>query len=82
MLLVNKIFDVRTVSLGLMNGSRGEVVGMQFADGSSAPGLPEYVIVDFPGYVGPPIFPGRGRERWVPAPPVDVRCEGTKNYIR
>ena len=82
MLLVNKIYDVRTVPLGLMNGARGEVVGAQFPDGSPAPSLPEYVIVDFPGYVGPPIFPGEGRERWVPIPPVEVRCKGAKNYVR
>ena len=82
MLLVNKIYDVRTVSLGLMNGARGEVVGVQFSRDSSAPTLPEYVIVDFPGYVGPPMFPGDGRERWVPIPPVSARCKGAKTYVR
>ena len=73
MLLVNEIYDVRTVALGLINGARGEVIGAQLARGPPAPGLPEYVIADFPAYVGPPIFPGNGRERWAPIPPVEVR---------
>ena len=82
MLLVNKIYDVRTVSLGLMNGARGEVVGAQFATGSAPPDLPEYVIVDFPGYSGPPLFLGEGQERWVPIPPVSVRCKGARSFAR
>eukprot|EP00660_Eupelagonema_oceanica_P007192 gene7192-15539_t len=64
MLLVNILYDVRGVLMGLMNGARGKVVGICYAEGMAPPSLPEYVIVDFPAYTGHLFFDGEGREHW------------------
>ena len=72
------------MSLGLMNGARGVVVGIVYTDaGESVDGqgvsdgvpdgqrspLPECVVVHFPGYTGPALIQGCPRT-WVPVPVV------------
>ena len=62
MLTGNKIYGVETALLGLVNGARGAVVGPRRSPGSAPPQLPGYVVVEFTGYSGDPIFQGDGRE--------------------
>ena len=38
--------------VGLVNGIRGEVVALVYADDTPAPKLPLYVVVKFRGYSG------------------------------
>ena len=82
LLLTNKIYGVDTVPIGLMNGSRGTVVGIYQGRGGGPPSLPEFVVVDIPGYKGGPIFPGAGKEKWVPIPPITVNGKTKKNLSR
>ena len=77
LLISNKLFGVYTVPLRLMNGSRGTAVAIFQGVSRPPPALPDCVVVDIPGYRGGPIFPGIGRETWVPVPPVTV-MEKTK----
>jgi len=100
MLSQNRLWDVGTVPLGLMNGARGVVVAILYAapgeqrvDGSalagsgfprSKPGnhprgleacpLPDFVVVHFPDYAGPPCFEHLPKT-WVPVPCGDYAQE-------
>ena len=59
---------------GLYNGALGTVKGIKFADGER-PGmghLPQYVLVDFPHYAGPPWI--EEHPTYVPIPTVDAPC--------
>ena len=54
--------------------------------GIPAPGrlsrpLPDFVVVNFPDYTGPPLFPGLPRT-WVPVPPAEVKNKDNKKYVR
>ena len=56
--------------------------------GTPAPGrvsstrpLPDFVVVNFPEYTGPPLFPGLPRT-WVPIPPAQVANKDNKKYLR
>jgi len=84
MLLVNSFFGARVVGAGLNNGACGRVVSVQYAVGASPPALPQCVVVDFPGYTGPPFFPDVGVESrtWVPVPPVEVKHKRNSEYVR
>ena len=58
---------------GLCNGAVGKVMDMVWSEGSAPPSLPCAVYVDFPGYTGPPAFPGSvERKGWVPIVPRKV----------
>ena len=39
--------------MGLVNGIRGEVVEIVYAEGAPAPAPPCYIVVMFDGYTGP-----------------------------
>ena len=82
MLISNKMYGVDTALLGLTNGARGVVGGARRAAASAPPELPEYVVVDFHGYIGEPIFPGNGREKWVPVPFIEAIGDAKKNASR
>ena len=73
MLTSNILWEERAVQSGLMNGARGEVVGFAFREGAPAPALPDYVVVDFPGYRGHPFW--AEHPTWVPVPPITRRSE-------
>ena len=52
--------------------------------GIPAPGrrpLPDFVVVNFPDYTGPPLFPGLPRT-WVPIPPAEIVNRENKKYTR
>ena len=68
MLTGNKIYGVETVLLVLMGGARGVVVGFRHSPGPAPPQLPDYVVVEFLGYSGDPVFQRGGREKWAPIP--------------
>jgi ATP-dependent exoDNAse (exonuclease V) alpha subunit len=44
------------ISLGLVNGSTGHVVGFIYREGHKAPDLPYSIIIHFDDYKGPPFF--------------------------
>ena len=74
MLIVNLLWNVRTVPQGLMNGARGKVKAIVYREGGSPSGghQPQYVVVAFDEYVGPPFFERKERRTWVPVRPVKV----------
>ena len=76
MLIVNKLWDLRTAKLGLMNGARGTVVGIVYDEDAAPPSLPAYVVVDFPEYRGQSIFDGAGREQGAGPACGDVLVQG------
>lgn len=59
---------------GLYNGALGTIIGFKFAPGKNPQtnDLPEYVVVDFPSYKGPPWIDDK--PTYVPIPPVTVTC--------
>ena len=59
---------------GLYNGALGIIVGFKFRQGQNPQtgDLPEYVVVDFPSYRGPPWI--KDKPTLVPIPPVTVPC--------
>ena len=85
MLTQNRLWGETTVSIGLMNGARGIVVGIVYTDAgerrvdgqgvsSGVPDgdhspLPECVVVHFPECAGPALSEGCPRT-WVPVPVV------------
>ena len=107
MLTQNRIWDVPTVPLGLMNGARGVIVAILYAppgagrvDGSDLAGdgypssgsghfprglqacpLPDFVVVHFPSYAGPPLLGGLPRT-WVPVPCAEVNHKTKKRQVR
>ena len=82
-LIANKMYGVDTVILGLMNAAaRGGVFGARRAAGSSHHEFPEYVVVDFAGQSGRPIFHGEGLVKWAPVPSLDAIGETEKNASR
>jgi hypothetical protein len=60
---------------GLFNGSIGIVKEIVFnKDENPLDGtLPQYAIVEFPDYCGPPWIPDK--PKWVPIPPVELHCQ-------
>ena len=48
---------------------------------SSTRPLPDFVVVNFPEYTGPPLFPGLPRT-WVPISPAQVANKDNKKYLR
>ena len=87
MLTQNQLYDVNTVSVGLMNGARGVIVAVLYNDQSGYPDgkqhcpMPEYVIVHFPSYSGMPFFEGCPTT-WVPIPQVCITHKERKALIR
>ena len=65
MLIVNNLWDSRTVHLGLMNGARGHVVAIVAKE--VGPALPLHVVVDFPEYRSAPFW--EDHPTWVPVGP-------------
>ena len=84
MLIVNLLWGVRTVPLGLMNGARGRVKAIVYREGESPSQghQPRYVVVAFDDYVGPPFFKGEERRSWVPVPPVKISVRGREEPWR
>ena len=60
---------------GLYNGALGTIVGFKFQEGQNpqTDDLPEYVIVDFPSYSGPPWI--EDKPTLVPIPVVKIPCK-------
>ena len=60
---------------GLYNGALGTIVGFKFSSGKNpqTDHLPEYVVVDFPSYSGPPWI--SDKPTLVPIPIVKVPCK-------
>jgi hypothetical protein len=54
------------ITLGLVNGSIGYVIGFIYNEGKKAPLLPYSIIISFDDYSGVPFFSGVGQEKWVP----------------
>jgi hypothetical protein len=54
------------ITLGLVNGSIGYIVGFIYNEGKNAPSLPYSIIIKFDDYTGVPFFSGVGQEKWVP----------------
>lgn len=59
---------------GLYNGAIGHVVEIIYEKNSSPldGSIPEYVVVDFPQYRGPPWI--QEKPSWIPIPPLEVKC--------
>ena len=83
------ISNLRT-SLGLVNGAVGKVVAVELREGAEADdgGLRgavsadkvRYVVVDFPQYNGPAIWPDH--PKWVPVAPCSTRHKKKKQWER
>ena len=89
LLLGRLYFWSRTTSSGsklyrsaLRTAPWGIVVAISQGSSRPPPALPEFVVVDIPGYKGDPIFPGAGREKWAPIPPVTVMGKTKKGVSR
>jgi hypothetical protein len=54
------------ITLGLVNGSIGYVVGFIYNEGKNTPSLPYSIIISFDDYTGVPFFSGVDQEKWVP----------------
>ena len=67
-ILTNNIFQPD----GLLNGDTGTVMDIFYVTGTSAPGLPKFIIVDFcTDYRGPKFFPGYPNiSGWAPMHPI------------
>ena len=78
---------MNTVSLGLMNGARGNIVAVLFNELSGYPSgktdcpMPSYVIVNFPSHCGSPFFTDCPAT-WVPVPQVCVHHKERKGLTR
>jgi hypothetical protein len=60
---------------GLFNGAQGTIKEIVFKDNDSPLDykFPQYIIVDFPTYCGPPWI--KHKPTWVPIPPIDITCK-------
>ena len=76
MLRVNLCTD-----FGLVNGSIGTIKDIIYEEGKGSPELPKAIIVDFPGYNGPPLMCSQNemhsshdkeKLKWVPITPIQV----------
>jgi hypothetical protein len=54
------------ITLGIVNGSIGYVIGFIYNEGKKTPSLPYSIIMSFNDYSGVPFFSGVGHEKWVP----------------
>ena len=76
------------VEHGLMNGSQGTVVDIVCLDGChpnhdvAANRMPMAIVVDFPGYTGPPFFSEPSRRTWVPVLPRTMESEKNASVTR
>ena len=76
------------VEHGLMNGSQGTVVDIVYFDGCHpnhdvvANRMPMAIVVDFPGYTGPPFFSEPSRRTWVPVLPRTMESEKNASVTR
>ena len=61
------------VQYGLFNGAMGIVRDILYKDNTKPPGLPDVVLVEFPGYTGPPFIPDN--PKLVPINPVERRMD-------
>jgi hypothetical protein len=52
------------ISLGLVNGSTGHVIGFIYEEGKKAPDLPYAIIIQFDDYKGPPFFSSIGCKQY------------------
>jgi hypothetical protein len=52
------------ISLGLVNGSTGHIIGFIYKDGKKAPEMPHSIIIHFNDYKGPPFFPNVGCKQY------------------
>ena len=50
------------ISVGLVNGSIGTIKELIYDDNVKTPNLPQYLIIQFDDYTGPPFFTGEGQE--------------------
>ena len=76
----SSIMLLRNISTpyGLVNGSSGTVKDFMYGEEST---LPEYIIIDFPTYSGPPFFTKPGQQTWVPIPTYVCHWgEGNRNF--
>ena len=83
--------NIRTLA-GLVNGSLGQVIGVQLNNVQPPTSVPApqsvsvsvtqvaYVIVDFPSYTGPVVF--SGHPTWVPIRPIESRHKSIKSLCR
>ena len=60
---------------GLNNGALGTIVGWIFEKYTMPPLPPLVIVVNFPGYDGPPFWIDVDRRHWVPLPRDTLRCE-------
>jgi hypothetical protein len=58
------------ISLGLVNGSTGKVIGFIYKDGKKAPDLPYSIIIQFNDYIGPPFFSSIGCKQYESPPDI------------
>ena len=62
------------IDFGLFNGSVGTIMDIVYQQGQSPKdALPQYILVDFPKFTGPPFL--EDHPTWIPVPPVDRRLE-------
>ena len=64
------------LTVGLSNGSTGEVMEIFYHSNKPPPALPKFVFVDFKTqYTGPSFFPNDpSRRGWFPVHPVECKC--------
>ena len=74
----NNMHPLLYTQAGLVNGAMGTVKEIVWSAETTRTSLPEFVVVDFPGYRGSP-FPmwadDENKRTWVPIPSVRNRVE-------
>ncbi|CAN0496825.1 unnamed protein product, partial [Ectocarpus sp. 12 AP-2014] len=68
--------------VGLVNGLRGEVVELVYADNAPPPKLPLYVVVNFEGYSGGNWSAQERYRGCVPISPVDTMWQDGETQVR
>lgn len=64
---------------GLVNGACGYLKDFLYGDSRS---LPEYLIIDFPNYRGPPFYTEPDRRTWVPIPKCVCKWGDRQQHFR
>ena len=54
------------ITIGLVNGSIGYVIGFIYDEEENALSLTYSILISFDNYSGAPFFSGVGQEKWVP----------------
>lgn len=55
------------IQTGLVNGSLGVVIAIVYNAHCKTPDPPDYVVVHFQNYIGPPLDPKKPRDILIPA---------------